>query len=712
MQLSSAEQSLLYAWKMWDRILSTSMVALLKNRGYSIPETAPKGWRSVLSAAWEVGCAPTRLQSVLSILSLEEKAGAEAFCRLGTSDDPWVDEGLGEPTSDEIKSLASGVQGYLSKNLEAFDEDADPTTRISHLLALSQWAMSRISLHRDIADVSVFTLASTAAAVDTCLERAGEQASPLLLVGLDLSGIQKYIFTVRHSHVAGVGKRLRARSFSLGILMDSIILELLTRLKLPICQVLTRAGGQAFLLLPNTEATQQQLVDLQGELDQYCLKKYEGALVVHVAAQPLKESDLFDHYAESHRLVGEKLAERKRQPLQGALISGGTWQSEAFMPAVGSRLTRCASCQRVGTFAEMCPDCERDTRLGAILPRLVQVYLTTSKNNDALFGRWHLATQAPTEQEETIVLAFGEKLPNTNYPVWWSVHARHVPRDDAGGVLDFGSIAELSTGKSLLAYIKADVDRLGMLFAFGIPQSTKVAGVCRTRSLSLALEDLFSGYIQKLLTEEYSDVYTVFSGGDDLLLIAPWHVGVELALKLRSELDRRSGANPNVSLSAAVHYSKPKLPLATAVEHAENSLDEAKRHLRSDGRDRNQICVLGRPLAWAEAQKLLSDATMLLNSMQQGGFNSSMLQALMEMGLLYRSYKEKGEVTGLRFVSLLRYQMARWRQDSQLSKNASTEMWQWIEGLSDLNNNTLMFLPETLRQVHLAGSEKTDGGGI
>lgn len=92
------------------------------------------------------------------------------------------------------------------------------------------------------------------------------------------------------------------------------------------------------------------------------------------------------------------------------------------------------------------------------------------------------------------------------------------PRD--GEPLYFDCIANKSGGKKLLGYLKADVDNLGSLFAYGLGDDLQDRNsISRLATLSRMLDLFFSGRIEQLLSIEYTDCYSVFSGGDDLLII-------------------------------------------------------------------------------------------------------------------------------------------------------------------------------------------------
>jgi CRISPR-associated protein Csm1 len=139
--------------------------------------------------------------------------------------------------------------------------------------------------------------------------------------------------------------------------------------------------------------------------------------------------------------------------------------------------------------------------------------------------------------------------------------------------------------------LKADVDRLGALFARGRGDDF---GLARPSQLSRMLDAYFAGRLRALLAEAFPDSYTVYAGGDDLMIVAPWRDALRLAARLRADFAAFTRDNPHVTLSAGVALADPRAPLSIAAEEAEHRLERAKEA----GRDR--VCAIERdPMTWA-----------------------------------------------------------------------------------------------------------------
>ena len=104
----------------------------------------------------------------------------------------------------------------------------------------------------------------------------------MALVGGDISGIQKYIYSIATIGHGGVAKRLRGRSFNISMLTEACVLRILHALNLPhACRIIS-AGGQFYLLIPNTKSAREHLASVKQEIAAWLLDKYHGELAVSI----------------------------------------------------------------------------------------------------------------------------------------------------------------------------------------------------------------------------------------------------------------------------------------------------------------------------------------------------------------------------------------------------------------------------------------------
>lgn len=297
--------------------------------------------------------------------------------------------------------------------------------------------------------------------------------------------------------------------------------------------------------------------------------------------------------------------------------------------------------------------------------------------------------------------------------------ANHVPIDTEGKVLDFEELAKVgrpveggreteNTGKDetggFLGVLKADIDNLGLLFSKGFEKPVKEEAkldpiqrksVSRFLTLSRMIELFFSGWVKQIMSTvqkddvateltamdgvdrgrferylrgghmDFGKIYTVYSGGDDLVLVGPWETMIVFAVFLNRRFRKFTAHNPSITLSAGLAFVKPKLPIATAVRQADDLLTRAKE------KGKNRLTLFGTTVEWENLPELI-DFFLFLNekTADRGSrVNSSFLYRLLGYRKMAASFIEDNCVQGLKCLSLLSYDISRnivrYSQDSK-----------------------------------------------
>ncbi|MEA3232175.1 MAG: type III-A CRISPR-associated protein Cas10/Csm1, partial [Thermodesulfobacteriota bacterium] len=523
-----------------------------------------------------------------------------------------------------------------------------------------------------------------------------------ILVGGNLSGIQKYIFGITRNSGKGVSKIFRARSFYLQALIRAALIDIQrTTGLLGACRLLD-SGGKFILLLPDTEDIRRKIEQFDRELQIWFRDKFKGTVTLSLSWHTrLKHQDFM---LESFRFQIDRLNETleavKYQKLcktfseQGMVIEEGYEQTEAG---------NCTLCginsadpesikhysQKTESEIAICRDCsDQILYFGSKLPRTrYLVYGTTEKapvyrdiritlsadpppviDNDILhvealvdkpgFGRYRLARHLPTLLEND--------LADEN---WFRVFEQDLDfeRTDGQSVpMTFNMIAHKSkkripdklVGRSLLGFMKADVDNLGLIFGLGLGDRLSVA---RFTMMSRMLHIFFSEYLVELLKKEFPYIYVVFAGGDDLFLVGPWWQTVDFAITLREHFSMFCAENPDITLSCGLLPARPRLPMKRAVELVETYLENAKSH-DSRSRRKDSICFMGETVSWVEMKELMALGRQFDQAVEQKSrtkFSTAFLYRLMEYHKMYRRFIEGGEIKSGRYLSLAHYDIGR-----------------------------------------------------
>jgi len=435
------------------------------------------------------------------------------------------------------------------------------------------------------------------------------------LVSVRLKGLQSFIarsqppVDTAGGTAKGRAKTLRARSFYVSLLSRSISQTILERLGLPITNVVLDAGGHTTLLVHDTEGARRNRDEALGEARDWILEHLGGTIRLEVGVL----DDLTDQDFQ-----GEKFSQTLRNLEDAASRSSHHFIADGFRHdnawATGE--------QWIGSSSGLPIDSgslpETMKKLGEKLPKIEAIRFQQGADSEGEIsvpnGSVKLI-ESTTGEAGTLRVALSESGTHPTLPA-----AAYIPRaseadadaDDAEGgdalregqPLTFDRLAARPTTVEalkgepvMLGALKADVDHLGHLFAYGFSSgergSSDRASLGRLAGTSRMLDDFFKGFLDARLRTEFSSIYTVFAGGDDLFLIGPWIDILVLVRKLHEWFGRFACGHPRVTLSAGVTILKPHAPVRIIAEECERQLKNAKER-------RNRIAVFSSVMQWGE----------------------------------------------------------------------------------------------------------------
>jgi CRISPR-associated protein Csm1 len=552
--------------------------------------------------------------------------------------------------------------GEFLSELEQFPKPVDSPSRIAGLMGLMRRYMSHMPAatpwedeeeDRTVPDVSLYDHSKVTAAVASCLLHLmpddldalhslkwphvmDDDRSVARMVRGDFSGIQSFIYrittpeserTFRHT-----AKRLRGRSFYISLMAEIVADWLLRALGLSPVNALFIGGGRFDLLVPIDRKTTECLEARCSELEKWLMEQFQGVLGLEIVSETLTPADFADLRRASAAL-DDKMAEVKRLKLKRQLHNIlGAKELEQVCDVCGlTPLPRSPDAAQ-----HICKLCEEHKLIGSVLPRtcyIVRLYgserhqlLSTklgvtidfsSPINTAVIlleagDLDRLLSQSKAGNVESLVYALNDiSLPAKTWPHSMTpVHTYLANAAPVSGkeVWEFDEIAECSEGAALIGVLKADVDRLGLIFSLGLEPFT----MSRMAALSHTLDRFFSGYLNVLcqhVTNEWkreqqrgkecsdnpaSLFYIVYAGGDDLLIIGPWDQVVKLAALINKEFRDYTCCNPNITLSAGVVMVKPHYPVQQFVRWVDRALNRSKDE--DGGRDR--LTIFNTTVVW------------------------------------------------------------------------------------------------------------------
>ena len=462
----------------------------------------------------------------------------------------------------------------------------------------------------------------------------------MIVIG-DISGIQSYLFDVA-SEGGGQARRLRARSLHIQLLADAAMLQILEGLGWRLGEHdLISAAGKFVLSGPSPEDAAQKLHEIESRLSLWLLAETAGELRFALASCE-GNGDQTQTY---RRVAIPRLIQAKSRPW-GALAATSTgWRTELLRTtALG---TPCDRCRRqtaevdeiepdTGEMHQICRRCQTDGEIGRRLPgsRWLLLNRRPLHGESGVFGLGVelSADELPPLNAQTLAIA---NLADPDVaPTGCAAHrflrrrlALHVPTDGNGPLL-FTDLALQARGDRLLGVLKADADSLGVMIERMFDRGL---GLKHLAYFSKRLDDFFAGVLTaEMKNAPWTSIYTVFAGGDDLLLVGPWNVMLDFAWHLRNLFQTRFG-RWSLTLSGGLALVRAKRPIKFGAAEAEELLEAAKsRPAPGAHQGRNQFATLGEIWNWKDHDTIVSAGKQLADWVDAGVAERGWLHTLLK----------------------------------------------------------------------------------
>lgn len=558
---------------------------------------------------------------------------------------------------------------------------------------------------RSLPDVSLYDHSATTAALTQAILGCEPGKEKFLLFGGDLSGIQTFIFGREEPADKGATRLLRARSFILQAVSRSLWLALLDRLKLDFSAKIMDSGGHFILLLPDTQLVRDQISALEYEAEEWLFNNFQGAVRINFASLAIKEKDLAkENFSACFEKFNELLEDAKLHPFSRLIAHGHSTVIENSHSDY-ARFGECEYCHtRPATDKDgnkpICTQCRQLQRLGSRLPGANFIVFTRQHINgsDAFSGMLfdniniRICQERPSEVEcrhALDILSIRNETIFTTSPIAgyiplitshdlqrWQSEGRVAQSNGEllfkgeecleGMPKTFTMLAEEARippaspaddhweAIPLLGVCKADVDNLGLVFSLGLTNRFSLS--CYAM-LARMLNYFFSGYLIRLIREDFANIYVVFAGGDDVFVIGPWLDIISFSQRMANDFRKFCGENPAVTISAGLPLIKPGLPMRAMREEAEELLQKSKSY---DNGSKDALTLFGISTHWKEAQKLLDRGKWLAEITHSGFISRGFLRRLLHYSRECKDFLlgKKLAQNGL-YLSHFRYDLAR-----------------------------------------------------
>jgi len=506
-------------------------------------------------------------------------------------------------------------------------------------------------------------------------EKVKEENSFLLVEG-DISGIQKFIYNVAKTEGIedfSVAKALRGRSFIISMLPEVLARYILKEFEYPITNALYIGGGKFQLLLGNTDNIRSRLEEIEREINAYFFEEFHAQLGIVISKEEFSGKYLLGEDNLSYADIVERLQKnidvKKKKKFSAFLTKEFNEKGESL----------CLSCKSLpAKEKELCYWCSKSNEIGSIIPKAEYIAFgckddgdNDEKPNEVIFGKFGkvLITDKAEDLEncsEVLILNKTEFLNNNGFKFIGNTVPlvneenknllKQIVEEDEElkvvlkekSVIPFKILGALAEGDKKLAYFRADVDNLGLIFSEGLKEEDEKSRytISRIATLSRMLDLFFSGYINTLARRfNHKEVpvdtliYIVYSGGDDLFVIAPHDKILEFAQTLREELEEYTARNREFGLSGGIYIANPTASLNFCADQVGSLEEQSKKtYFKVDDRItiKDSITILGKTFPWFE-----------------GAGRSSLTEILTENDLKVLDYKYYGEPVYLEDIKSL-----------------------------------------------------------
>lgn len=452
-----------------------------------------------------------------------------------------------------------------------------------------------------LADHLLTTAAIASAMARGCNENISNprQVNYRLVAG-DFSGIQKYIFSLTGESNRGVAQLLRGRSFLVNLYTLLSARMLTDTCGLPSLNCITNAGGKFLLIIPDTSDCCNALSETKASIEKWTFDNFFGELKIIIDnGVPFQYSGFnIKNFQKVMQQSSESLNRFKLRPFSQLLTDSNSYVDNNRFSA----FQKSGSCKLCGhepgiqekNGAILGNNCLDAIGTGQKVTK--NNFVIIRKDSQNIFGQYSVSYSDKEPDDLKAVkmcyrinlhsdTASNNRLPELHY-------ANYVPKHELDEDYDtendsdlqcktFEDIAKDGEGFDALAVLKADVDNMGQLFAFGFNKSddTSYASISRIVAMSRMLNWFFAGYLPRFIETnkgQYGNIYTLFAGGDDLCLIGRWDTMITFAKEIQEEFNRYIGNNDVITISAGLELFKPGYPVVRAIDNVELLLEKSK----------------------------------------------------------------------------------------------------------------------------------------
>lgn len=507
-----------------------------------------------------------------------------------------------------------------------------------------------------------------------------------LLIGGDISGIQKYIYSLESTE--GAAKRLRAKSFFIKTLSDICSYKIVNSLGLTVANIIISSGGKFYILAQNTEDSRNIIDRIKKEINDKLYFDFQGELFLNLETINLSGDDLGLKFSLKYDELNDKLDSGKGKKFVDNILETPILENEIY--AEGKKVKLCKICNHnLVENGDECFSCLKDKEIGELLPKMDKLafYNEELENKKGVFNLFGIGCKIIKEGEniqgEPFLVNYYRNNIERDFPLLRDVYGGYAPTNEFGEIKSFEDISNESIAGNL-GIIKGDVDNLGLIFSLGMKdledeifdEETEekkdikgVVSISRISTLSRMMDNFFSYWLPETLKKEkekYGSNYIVYAGGDDFMIVSPWDKAIKVSKFINQKFREFVGSNEDITLTIGISITKSKDPIYFSSRWA----SEAEEKGKNSGK--NGLVVFDTYIPWEKYPEVFSIADFIDENHKNKFYSQSFLYRLLRHTEKAENYYYKNESKYLKYISDFTYDIGRNLVDKVKKENEAS----------------------------------------
>jgi CRISPR-associated protein Csm1 len=588
--------------------------------------------------AWYKSDEPHYLRSIFNLVGFIDRNGSEPKYYVPPSS---LSPNLTYPQTESFKDfnkIKVDTLAEIARNYKGFSQSYLKGLNGNQLFFLLERYGSNIPVNKED-QISIFDAYKIKAAKAVINQNRQEKnLAGNLLINIDLSGIQKFIYNIVST---GALKNLRSRSFFIELMCYHIIDQVLQKFNLHQANVLMNGGGSIYIIGSQPNDYQQILDDIDYRINKFLLEEFNGRL--HAAFAYVKCTD--EEIEQDIKKVINDLSReifKKKQRKFGILIERGEFE---FVDKLDPTFFQCEICHKDEKYGDpehklvlvegsedryRCKFCDQLIDLGNDIPDVKFIYeigeaeqaeVLKIENSNYLLSKNGINGKQPKWIVFDDCHDLVDKITATAVPIYVRTYTRknqdlpeyvqkelEIERKRLNELIEQAKdkkqktllneeknslkpkhiatmeyVAEAAEGAKYIAALRMDADNMGKILHEGFYEKESLE---KLSAFSRNVNNFFKLHLESLCKNgshssnqqqaNARNVQVIYAGGDDLFILGAWSDTMELAIDIGNAFKDYTGNNIDMGLSGGLTVHHANFPVSKMAILSLNALQTAK----------------------------------------------------------------------------------------------------------------------------------------